>query len=144
MWFWPIPTASFPMTWLKGQHPPVTTPNTCVGKVTSGSGTCMLLWHCPNRLYILTVLQATCSQFVLWKHFFWTSKHPYYYFEYFELEKHSYKMNTDMSCYPLRIIFFSKYLQWDVGRIVSSGQIINQPSASMGTRKDPNSEEESC
>lgn len=65
--------------------------------------------------------------------------HPFNYFKHFELEKHSYKINTGMSCYPLRILFFSKYLQWDVGRMMSSGQIINHPSASMGTGKDPNS-----
>lgn len=65
--------------------------------------------------------------------------HPCCYFEYFELEKHSYKMNTGLSCYPLRMYFFSKYLQWDVGRMVSSGQIINHPSASIGTKKDANS-----
>lgn len=125
------------MTWLKGQWP---LPAPTQARSLQALGPSVLLWHCPNRLYFLTVLQTTCSQFCAMKTFLLNiESHPFNYFKHFKLEKHSLKINTGMSCYPLRILFFSKYLQWDVGRMMSSGQIINHPSASMGTGKDPNS-----
>lgn len=79
--------------------------------------------------------------------------HPCHYFEYLELGKHPCTMNTGISCYRLRIYLFSKYdekyekliMKFHEEknlfhmRMVSSGQIINHPSASMGTKKDPSS-----
>lgn len=102
-----------------------------MGKVTLGP---VILWHCPSRLHFPTALYTTHAQFCARKTLFLNAET--YPCHYFELEKHPNKNNTSMSCHPQRMYFFSKYLQQDVGRMVSLRQIINQPSASMGTKKD--------
>lgn len=109
-------------------------------QVSLGSVTLCVPVTLSQQMYFFTVLHTTHSQFWAMKTLFLgTETHLCHYFDYFELEKHSYKINSGMSCYPLRMYFFSEYLQQDVGRMLSSGQTINHPSASMGIRKGPNS-----
>lgn len=129
-------TASFLRARLKGQRTLATTPNSYIGKVSLGSASLYVPLTLPQQSALPHGPTYHMLQFCAMKALFLdTETHPCHYFE---LEKHSYKMITGMSCYPLRMYFFSKYLWWDAGRMVSSGQIINHSLASRGTRKDPN------